>query len=164
MPGQIDALSLVSVQVNQTSHQLISSLMEPLLDHASMSVSPDSPTNSNLSLPATFNSQEWVQTHSIWRYSPMWTIVLCIAYLVVFFLGLVGNLSVLWVIFILRRNSRHSMFATCNKVFNGLIGNLAFADLTVIVFCLPATLISNIFTRKYILTFVTHTNTIVLLN
>lgn len=90
---------------------------------------------------------------SIWRYSPVWTLALCIAYLVVFFLGLVGNLSVLWVIFILRRNSRQSMFATCNKVFNGLIGNLALADLLVIIFCLPATLISNIFTRKFKQTF-----------
>lgn len=89
-----------------------------------------------------------IAEYSLWRYSPLWTIVLCIAYFIIFFLGLVGNLSVLWVIFILRRNNRHSMFATCNKVFNGLIGNLALADLLVIIFCLPATLISNIFTRK----------------
>lgn len=89
---------------------------------------------------------------SLLRHSPLWTVVLCIAYLIVFFLGLIGNSSVLWVIFILRRkSSRHSMFANCNKVFNGLIGNLALADLLVIIFCLPATLISNVINRKLFL-------------
>lgn len=84
----------------------------------------------------------------LWPYPASWTVALCIAYLIVFLIGLVGNLSVLWVIFVLRRNSCHSMFATCNKVFNGLIGNLALADSLVILFCLPPTLIGNIFTRK----------------
>src|SRR5699024_369397 len=119
----------------------------PLQEHSSSSLSSDASTN------LSQTNLNWSSAHhlSIWRYSPLWTIVLCIAYLVVFILGLVGNLSVLWVIFILRRSSRHSMFATCNKVFNGLIGNLALSDLLVLIFCLPATLISNIFTRKYII-------------
>lgn len=84
-----------------------------------------------------------------WRYSTPWTVILSLAYLVVFLLGLVGNASVLWVVFGLRRTSSHSMFANCNKVFNGLIANLALADLLVIICCLPATLVGNILTRKY---------------
>lgn len=84
----------------------------------------------------------------LWRHSMVWTVILSVAYLAVFVLGLIGNLSVLWVIFVVRRKSRHSMFATCNKVFNGLIGNLALADLLVIIFCLPASLLGSIFTRE----------------
>ena len=82
------------------------------------------------------------------RYSTVWTIALCVAYLFVFFIGLVGNLSVLWIIWKFRRTHDLSMFNSCNKVFNGLIGNLAFADLLVVLFCLPPTLIGNIFSRK----------------
>jgi hypothetical protein len=82
------------------------------------------------------------------RYSIIWTLALCIAYLFVFFIGLIGNMSVLWIIITLRRTHNLSVFSTCNKVFNGLIGNLAFADLLVVIFCLPPTLIGNIFSRK----------------
>jgi hypothetical protein len=82
------------------------------------------------------------------RYSIIWTMALCIAYLFVFFIGLIGNMSVLWIIITLRRTHNLSVFNTCNKVFNGLIGNLAFADLLVVIFCLPPTLIGNIFSRK----------------
>lgn len=84
----------------------------------------------------------------LWQHGVPWTVGLSLAYVVVFVLGLVGNCSVLWVIFILRRSSRHSIFANCNKVFNGLIGNLALADLLVILFCLPANLIQNVLRRK----------------
>ncbi|XP_054157511.1 neuropeptide SIFamide receptor-like [Oppia nitens] len=79
------------------------------------------------------------------RYSAGWTVALCIAYLLVFIIGLVGNLSVLWIILTFRRTYDLSVFNSCNKVFNGLISNLAFADLLVVIFCLPPTLIGNIF-------------------
>ena len=135
---EIDALSqqTLQVNVNNFSQYLVNQIVSPSsIDLIYWSPVNQLNTSTDHLLP-------------LMRYSAIWTMALCIAYLIVFFLGLVGNLSVLWVIFILRRNSRHSMFATCNKVFNGLIGNLALADLLVIIFCLPATLISNIFTRK----------------
>jgi hypothetical protein len=84
------------------------------------------------------------------RYSIIWTLALCAAYLCVFFIGLVGNVSVLWIIISLRKTHKHSVFSTCNKAFNGFIGNLAFADLLVVIFCMPPTLISNIFKSKLI--------------
>lgn len=177
MPDQTDALlsekqpqlQLTQKKKSQRSNRLlISSLVVAADDRLTiastpLSLSTNSPDSSRLMLlmpnlsrlddetvrvASTGPLRAGISQPSIWRYSPVWTLALSIAYLVVFFLGLVGNLSVLWVIFILRRNSRQSMFATCNKVFNGLIGNLALADLLVIIFCLPATLISNIFTRK----------------
>ena len=85
------------------------------------------------------------------RYSTGWTVALCVAYLFVFFIGLVGNMSVLWIIYSFRRTYELSVFNSCNKVFNGLIGNLAFADLLVVIFCLPPTLVGNIFRRKFTL-------------
>ncbi|XP_061397673.1 neuropeptide SIFamide receptor [Musca vetustissima] len=64
------------------------------------------------------------------------TIVYCIAYVIVFLVGLVGNSFVIAVV-LRMRNMR--------TVTNYFIVNLAIADILVIVFCLPATLMSNIF-------------------
>lgn len=118
---------------------LTSTLMEA--EQNNVTLASSMMNEAKLTAPA-FDSQQW-------RYSAPWIVVLSLAYLVVFLLGLIGNASVLWVVFGLRRTSSHSMFANCNKVFNGLIANLALADLLVIIFCLPATLVGNILTRKY---------------
>ncbi|CAH0559444.1 unnamed protein product [Brassicogethes aeneus] len=75
-----------------------------------------------------------------YRHSMVMTIVYCIAYLLVFAVGLVGNFFVIAVVF---RSPR------MRTVTNFFIVNLAIADILVIVFCLPATLMSNIFVRKY---------------
>ncbi|XP_061385399.1 neuropeptide SIFamide receptor-like [Danaus plexippus] len=64
------------------------------------------------------------------------TAVYCIAYLLVFVVGLVGNCFVIAVVY---RSPR------MRTVTNFFIVNLAVADILVIVFCLPATLMSNIF-------------------
>jgi hypothetical protein len=62
------------------------------------------------------------------------------AYVLVFLVGLIGNLLVIQVIFRVPR---------MRTVTNLFIANLAFADLLVICFCMPATLMSNLFVRKY---------------
>lgn len=74
-----------------------------------------------------------------YRHSAAMTAVYCVAYLLVFAVGLVGNFFVIAVVF---RSPR------MRTVTNFFIVNLAVADILVIVFCLPATLMSNIFVRK----------------
>ncbi|KAG5890801.1 hypothetical protein JTB14_026922 [Gonioctena quinquepunctata] len=75
-----------------------------------------------------------------YRHSMAMTTVYCVAYLLVFALGLVGNFFVIAVVF---RSPR------MRTVTNFFIVNLAIADILVVMFCLPATLMSNIFVRKY---------------
>ncbi|CAH1381164.1 unnamed protein product [Tenebrio molitor] len=71
-----------------------------------------------------------------YRHSMAMTAVYCVAYLLVFAVGIVGNFFVIAVVF---RSPR------MRTVTNFFIVNLAVADILVIVFCLPATLMSNIF-------------------
>lgn len=68
------------------------------------------------------------------------SIVYCIAYIMVFFVGLIGNFFVISVVF------RVPRMRTPTNLF---IANLAIADVLVIVFCVPATLMSNLFVREY---------------
>lgn len=74
------------------------------------------------------------------RHSLAMTAVYCFAYILVFAVGLVGNCFVIAVVY---RSPR------MRTVTNFFIVNLAVADILVIVFCLPATLLSNIFVREY---------------
>lgn len=75
-----------------------------------------------------------------YRHSPAMTAVYCFAYTMVFLVGLVGNLLVVSVVW---RSPR------MRNVTNYFIVNLAVADILVLVFCLPATLLSNIYVREY---------------
>lgn len=68
------------------------------------------------------------------------TTVYCVAYLIVFIVGLIGNSFVIAVVFRAPR---------MRTVTNFFIVNLALADILVIVFCVPPTLMSSIFVRKY---------------
>ncbi|XP_060802316.1 neuropeptide SIFamide receptor-like [Amyelois transitella] len=72
----------------------------------------------------------------MYRHSGAMTAVYCAAYLLVFVVGLIGNCFVIAVVY---RSPR------MRTVTNFFIVNLAVADILVIVFCLPATLMSNIF-------------------
>ena len=65
--------------------------------------------------------------------------VLCAAYLIVFAVGLLGNSCVVAVVCRCPR---------MRSATNYFIANLAVADILVVVFCLPATLVSNIFVRE----------------
>ncbi|CAH2085154.1 unnamed protein product [Euphydryas editha] len=85
---------------------------------------------------------EAIDNDFMYRHSGAMTAVYCVAYLLVFIVGLVGNCFVIAVVY---RSPR------MRTVTNFFIVNLAVADILVIVFCLPATLMSNIFVRKYFL-------------
>ncbi|KAL9698341.1 hypothetical protein quinque_001782 [Culex quinquefasciatus] len=74
-----------------------------------------------------------------YRHSSTMTAVYCVAYFVVFIVGLIGNSFVIAVVFRAPR---------MRTVTNFFIVNLALADVLVIVFCLPATLMSNIFVHE----------------
>jgi hypothetical protein len=104
---------------------------------------------SSIAQPSTINttngsganeSDHWPPSELFYRHGTGMTVVYCIAYLSVFALGLVGNCFVVAVV------SRSPRMRTVTNFF---IVNLAIADILVIVFCLPATLMSNIFVRKY---------------
>lgn len=79
-------------------------------------------------------------TDRLYRHSMAMSAVYCVAYVIVFVVGLIGNSFVIAVVY---RSPR------MRTVTNFFIVNLAVADVLVIVFCLPATLMSNIFVRKY---------------
>jgi len=67
-------------------------------------------------------------------------VVLSVAYSLVFLLGLVGNCIVVSVV----------LLKTCmHNVTNYFIVNLAVADILVVVFCLPFTLVSNIYSGMF---------------
>lgn len=99
-----------------------------------------------------YNHDNNQATEPQWRYSLIWTIVLCIAYSIVFIMGLIGNSAVLLVINMMRHNTPNSnqmMANNNNNVFNYFICNLALADLLVILFCLIPNLLGNILTSKF---------------
>ncbi len=68
------------------------------------------------------------------------TIILGLAYLLIFVFGLIGNSLVIYVV---------SWSPRMRTVTNIFILNLAVADLFVIVFCVPPTLMANIYIRKF---------------
>jgi hypothetical protein len=92
----------------------------------------------NTSLNSTNETAEWSEL--MYRHTPGMTALYCVAYLIVFAVGLVGNC---FVVAVVMRSPR------MRTVTNYFIVNLAFADILVIVFCLPATLMSNIYVREY---------------
>ncbi|CAB3364245.1 Hypothetical predicted protein [Cloeon dipterum] len=88
----------------------------------------------NASPNSTNDTEAWNEL--FYRHSPGMTALYCVAYLAVFAVGLVGNC---FVVAVVMRSPR------MRTVTNYFIVNLALADILVIVFCLPATLMSNIF-------------------
>lgn len=74
------------------------------------------------------------------RYSVLLTSIYCVAYGVVLAVGTVGNICAFLIV--VRDRSLHS-------VYYKFMANLAIADLLVLVFCLPVTLLGNLFGRKY---------------
>ncbi|KAJ9587726.1 hypothetical protein L9F63_018834, partial [Diploptera punctata] len=94
-------------------------------------------SNTNVTLGNfTFGGNYTMEQIPFYRHSLAMTAVYCFAYILVFAVGLVGNCFVIAVVY---RSPR------MRTVTNFFIVNLAVADILVIVFCLPATLLSNIF-------------------
>lgn len=79
-----------------------------------------------------------IQPHYL-RHSPSISMIMIIAYTIVFLVGIVGNS---FVVAIVCKSPR------MRTVTNYFIVNLALADILVLLFCLPATLIGNLFIRK----------------
>lgn len=82
---------------------------------------------------------DWVDACFL-RHTAPWVVGYCIAYSAVFVVGIVGNCCVLKVV------SQNTSMK--NSAFHALLVNLAVADLMVIVFCLPVTLVGHLFGRK----------------
>lgn len=80
------------------------------------------------------------ETMSLYRHSTTIIVVYCFAYSVIFLLGLVGNCLVVAVMI------RCPQMRTVTNLF---IVNLAVADILVVLFCLPANLLSTIYVRKF---------------
>lgn len=100
--------------------------------------------NSSLPLPSSVSSSSSsassIQDIELYyRHSTTMNVLYCVAYCIVFIVGLVGNSFVISVVLRLPR---------MRTVTNYFIVNLAIADILVIIFCVPATLLSNIFVRK----------------
>ncbi|KAH9416212.1 Neuropeptide FF receptor 2 [Dermatophagoides pteronyssinus] len=114
---QSSSSSLVDLIDNNQTESTISSLMNincsfnELTSSASASASASSsPTTIILSTFSACNL----------RYSLSWTIILIIAYLIVFLFGLFGNISVLWIVWMLKRENkcRQSGVAITTTAFN----------------------------------------------
>ncbi|CAN7993274.1 unnamed protein product, partial [Ixodes hexagonus] len=88
--------------------------------------------------PGTLVGEDWVDACFL-RHTAPWAVAYCVAYSVVFVVGIVGNCCVLKVV------SRNTSMK--NSAFHALLVNLAVADLMVIVFCLPVTLVGHLFGR-----------------
>ncbi|GIY70885.1 neuropeptide SIFamide receptor [Caerostris extrusa] len=73
------------------------------------------------------------------RHTDLVTTIFVMAYIVVFILGTIGNVFVIGVVLRMKR---------MRSVTNYYLANLALADLLVIIFCIPATLVGNLFERK----------------
>lgn len=76
---------------------------------------------------------------NFFRHSVEVSVIICAAYTIVFIVGLVGNS---FVVAIVCKSPR------MRTVTNYFIANLALADILVLVLCLPATLVSNLYIRK----------------
>lgn len=74
---------------------------------------------------------------TFWRYSWLVSIIWSVIYLMVFISGLIGN-TVVTVVIVQAKKSVTDYFLL----------NLVIADLLVLICCLPATLLSNLITRK----------------
>lgn len=115
-----------------------SNASDSFYSHANSSLSlpfPASPSSPSGSSSAALQDLELY-----YRHSTTMNIVYCVAYCIVFIVGLIGNSFVIAVVLRAPR---------MRTVTNYFIVNLALADILVIIFCLPATLMSNIFVRKY---------------
>lgn len=98
---------------------------------------PAAVTNGSLNVSANDTFQQFA--HGELRYGVFLTIVICIAYLVVFVVGVLGNVCVVLVVV---------SFPRMRSPTNLFIANLAIADLLVNVVCLPFTLVGNVLEGK----------------
>ncbi|GFY17812.1 neuropeptide SIFamide receptor [Trichonephila clavipes] len=90
-------------------------------------------------LNETLNILLNIQNLGYLRHEDFITLIFIVAYVVVFILGIFGNALVIGIVMRIKK---------MRTVTNYFIANLAFADLLVVIFCIPATLVSNLVTRE----------------
>lgn len=124
-------VSQVSIHLDQFSVEMSNLSSEVLLPDSVINLEHNSSSNdTNVTSRSEFNVQ-------FLRHSTTVTVIYCLAYCIVFVLGMFGNS---FVVAVVCRSPR------MRTVTNYFIVNLAFADILVLLFCLPPTLISNIIT------------------
>lgn len=130
-PGLIDILgnALLHLSTNSSTslnHNRQESVPMAIMDSVNMSI-----------------EDGYVDCETDFRHSLLVTILFCVAYVLVFVVGFLGNLLTVAVVYRLPR---------MRSVTNYFIVSLAIADILVLMLCLPGTLMSNIFVRKYLIT------------
>lgn len=101
---------------------------------------PNVTSSSNTTSPPILDLSIYEATRlNFFRHSMEISVIICIAYTIVFVVGIVGNS---FVVAIVCKSPR------MRTVTNYFIANLALADILVLVLCLPATLVSNLYIRK----------------
>lgn len=113
----------------ESSNQVVANF--PVLNHSPPEQFPE--TESQM--------QELIRENfGLYRH-PMWSItILIVSYLFVFCIGFVGNVTVIYIIL------RTPQMKTATNLY---ISSLAVADLLIVIICLPSTLVSNIYVRKF---------------
>lgn len=97
--------------------------------------------DSDTTLPtSSLDDVSWPFAQRMLRHSLTVSLLYLIAYSSVFLVGLLGNVCVVLVVLRSPRMRNATNFFICN---------LALADILVLICCLPATLIGNLFVRKY---------------
>lgn len=136
----IDELENISESYSVTTFLADTLYSELKSTNSSLIVGQSNSMNSSKDIEGDFmDSFDWSTDH-LMRYSPGISSIYCIAYSIVFIMGIVGNSCVVAVVI---RSPR------MRTVTNYFIVNLALADILVLLFCLPATLLSNLFIRKF---------------
>lgn len=131
-------------QDNATTNRMIASeYLASILDmvgpRASES-SEDIHVKANSATIVMNTSLNALEEDSLFRHTIAMTVVYCVAYMMVSMVGIIGNFLVISVVYRAPR---------MRTVTNFFIANLAVADMLVVCICAPATLLSNIFVRKY---------------
>ncbi|CAG5125287.1 unnamed protein product [Candidula unifasciata] len=111
-------------------------------DDMDFNVSLHNISSLSMLVPNNMSSNTTVRYYGLIKQPVVMLVVLTVSYSIVFFLALMGNLSV--VLVVAKDKSLHT--AT-----NFLLVNMAVADMLMAIFCLPITLMYNIFNGEYIM-------------
>lgn len=135
-PGILDTVgnALLSIMPNLSAAPFLTNSIE---NSNHLFNEPAVNSTSNISAAA-------IENVNILRHDPVIIGTICLFYGIVFIFGTLGNILTIMVVIKLPR---------MRNVTNYFIVSLAFADLLVLILCLPGTLMSNIFIRELFIFF-----------
>lgn len=135
-PGILDTVgnALLSIMPNLSAAPFLTNSIE---NSNHLFNEPAVNSTSNISAAA-------IENVNILRHDPVIIGTICLFYGIVFIFGTLGNILTIMVVIKLPR---------MRNVTNYFIVSLAFADLLVLILCLPGTLMSNIFIRELFILF-----------